>query len=559
MNLHFTHKEKIDKGWSGDLKYRVTDEVGKDYLLRIYPNSDVEKKKLEYDKMLEVSELGVPMCIPLEFGTCVEGPYSIQFWIDGEDAEQLIPLLPETQQYCYGLDAGKALQKIHSIPAPAEQPDWEDRFNRKMDYKIQKYLECPIKYEGGEAFIEYIHANRHLLKDRPQCFQHGDYHIGNMMIDRAGMLQSIDFNRYDFGDPWEEFNRIVCCAQASPWFATGLVDGYFDGQVPEEFWRLLALYISSNCLSSIYWAVPFGQGEVDTMVKQGTEVLQWYEHMKNPVPSWYQREFYLEYVDGIAFRMKQSFDFSFLQKYGKVIKVFDEQDSGNICFGVEKDGQRYFIKFAGAPTACGDGDTVAAVERLKATVPVYQELRHKNLIEYISSEEIGGGFAMVFRWTDARCMGRMYPNDRKRFLELSLAEREDVFREIMEFMTYTASKGYLAVDFYDGSIMYDFEQKKTIICDIDFFRKLPTQNDMGRMWGSSLFMAPEEYQLGADLDEVTNVYTLGAVAFALFSDFDRSQEKWRLSAARYQTVTKATNPDRSKRQQTIRQFMEEWE
>jgi serine/threonine-protein kinase len=257
--------------------------------------------------------------------------------------------------------------------------------------------------------------------------------------------------------------------------------------------------------------------------------------------------------------MKQSFDFSFLQKYGKVFKVFDEQDSGNICFGVENDGQRYFIKFAGAPTACGDGDTVAAVERLKATVPVYQDLRHKNLIEYISSEEIGGGFAMVFRWTDARCMGRMYPNARKRFLELSLAEREDVFREIMEFMTYTASKGYLAVDFYDGSIMYDFEQKKTIICDIDFFRKFPTKNDMGRMWGSSLFMAPEEYQLGADLDEVTNVYTLGAVAFALFSDFDRSQEKWRLSATRYQTVTKATNPDRSKRQQTIRQFMEEWE
>lgn len=29
------------------------------------------------------------------------------------------------------------------------------------------------------------------------------------------------------------------------------------------------------------------------------------------------------------------------------LKVFDDQDSGNICFGTEKDGQRYFIKFAG--------------------------------------------------------------------------------------------------------------------------------------------------------------------------------------------------------------------
>ncbi len=26
-------------------------------------------------------------------------------------------------------------------------------------------------------FIEFLNANRELLKDRPQVFQHGDYHI----------------------------------------------------------------------------------------------------------------------------------------------------------------------------------------------------------------------------------------------------------------------------------------------------------------------------------------------------------------------------------------------
>lgn len=57
------------------------------------------------------------------------------------------------------------------------------------------------------------------------------------MIDRNGKLQIIDFDRYDFGDPWEEFNRIVWCAQKSPLFASGMVNGYFDGDVPPEFWR----------------------------------------------------------------------------------------------------------------------------------------------------------------------------------------------------------------------------------------------------------------------------------------------------------------------------------
>lgn len=285
--MNFVSKEPINKGWSSDKKYCVTDETGTKYLLRISAFSQEEKKRAEFDMMKQVAALGVPMCRPLEFGTCEDGVYSLQSWIDGEDAEDVIPSLSESMQYAYGLEAGRILRKIHSIPAPETQEDWESRFNRKMDYKIQKYSECPIKYENGQAFIDYIDANRYLLKGRPQCYQHGDYHIGNMMIDEKGTLQIIDFNRNDFGDPWEEFNRIVWCAQKAPIFASGMVNGYFDGEVPEEFWRLLALYIASNTLSSVYWAIPFGQGEIDTMLNQAKEVLSWYDNMQNPVPTWY--------------------------------------------------------------------------------------------------------------------------------------------------------------------------------------------------------------------------------------------------------------------------------
>lgn len=150
------------------------------------------------------------------------------------------------------------------------------------------YSECPLKYENGEAFIEFIEANRDLLKNRPQTYQHGDYHVGNLMIDNDGYLVVIDFNRDDYGDPWEEFNRIVWCAQSAPLFATGMVDGYFDGQVPMEFWQLLALYIASNTLSSLPWAIPFGQGEIDVMINQAQDVFNWYDGMKNPVPTWYE-------------------------------------------------------------------------------------------------------------------------------------------------------------------------------------------------------------------------------------------------------------------------------
>ena len=286
--MTYITKEPINKGWSSDKKYCVTDESGTKYLLRVSDASQYDSKKSEFEMMKRVADLGVPMCEPLEFGTGDEGVYSVQSWIDGEDAEVIIPKCSDAEQYAYGLESGRILQKIHSLPAPEPIEDWESRFNRKMDKKIAKYRECPIKYDNGQAFIDYINENRHLLKNRPQTYQHGDYHIGNMMIDRKGKLYVIDFNRNDYGDPWEEFNRIVWCAQKAPAFASGMVDGYFDGEVPHEFWRLLALYISSNTLSSVYWAIPFGQEEIDTMLNQAADVLSWYDGMKNPVPAWYR-------------------------------------------------------------------------------------------------------------------------------------------------------------------------------------------------------------------------------------------------------------------------------
>ena len=109
-----------------------------------------------------------------------------------------------------------------------------------------------------------------------------------MMIGNDKQLYIVDFNRNDFGDPWEEFNRIVWCAQAAPLFATGMVNGYFDNDVPVQFWELLALYISSNTLSSVPWAILFGQSQIQAMINQAKDVLSWYENMTKSIPTWYK-------------------------------------------------------------------------------------------------------------------------------------------------------------------------------------------------------------------------------------------------------------------------------
>ena len=82
---------------------------------------------------------------------------------------------------------------------------------------------------------------------------------------------------------------------------------------------------------------------------------------------------------------------------------------------------------------------------------------------------------------------------------------------------------------------------------------------MERLWGGSRFQAPEEFCKGAVIDEITNVYTLGATAFALFGRYERTREAWELSEELFEVAVKAVSAERSLRQQSIAQFREEWE
>ncbi|SEO80807.1 hypothetical protein [Paenibacillus sp. OV219] len=97
-------------------------------------------------------------------------------------------------------------------------------------------------------------------------------------------------------------------------------------------------------------------------------------------------------IDGVAFELKEEFDFAFLSEYGKVFAVFDQQDSGYLCFGVQADHKKLFLKMAGAATVRSSVSTGAAIARLQSTVSIYEDLRHPSLIHIIENKEIDNGY-----------------------------------------------------------------------------------------------------------------------------------------------------------------------
>jgi aminoglycoside phosphotransferase (APT) family kinase protein len=280
----------IKKGWSDDTKYFVLSKNRKNYQIRISDIKEYDRKKAEFDRIKKIIDVGVDASIPVEFGTCDDTKklYMILTWMEGQDSEIVLPGLDKDMQYRLGKKAGRYLKKIHAIEANQQIESWRGRYKKKFRRKIKNYESCGIKIKDDKKIIDYILNNHEYLEGRPTVLQHGDYHVGNFVINKNIDLKIIDFNRSSYGDPWEEFNRIIFTWKISKEFAKGQIDGYFQNEVPVTFFKLMALYIATNIISSIPWAIPFGQKDVDVMIENSKIILESYNGFETFIPNWYK-------------------------------------------------------------------------------------------------------------------------------------------------------------------------------------------------------------------------------------------------------------------------------
>lgn len=267
---------------------------------------------------------------------------------------------------------------------------------------------------------------------------------------------------------------------------------------------------------------------------------------------------HLEHIDGVPVRLRAPHDLTFLHQWGQVLAAFDDQDSGNLGFRVRsRDGDR-FVKYAGADTVRFTGRAPDAVATLRSAQDAYRDLAHPTLIPLREAGEAGEGYALVFDWFEGACLGRQY-GQRQRLAHLGARRRADVVQQLFDFAVEVAARGWVAVDLYDASLLGDPRTGRLGVCDIDFFRRAPTRNEVGRMWGSARFMAPEEHQRGAVLDEVTQQVALGGLAHTLLGDdITKDPANWRGTPAQYAVAARARQPHRADRWPSVAALADAW-
>lgn len=257
---------------------------------------------------------------------------------------------------------------------------------------------------------------------------------------------------------------------------------------------------------------------------------------------------------------------NFLRSVGTLFAEFGVQDSGNVSYGVQVGEERFFVKTAGSPN---DPRPLlghpARVLLLRTAARLNKSVQHPLLPALHAVIESLDGPLLVFSWRDGELLGvpRELRDDPassfQRFRALPAPVILGCLDAVFDLHVKLAALGWIAGDFYDGSLLYDFESGRLSVLDLDCYRDAPFKNDRGRMFGSSRFMAPEELTLDARIDEQTTVFVMGRTALLFLSDGTPDAEQSRGPKALFDVAVKACAPERQDRFASMAAFFDAWQ
>ncbi len=161
---------------------------------------------------------------------------------------------------------------------------------------------------------------------------------------------------------------------------------------------------------------------------------------------------------------------TYLGQVGSVFAFFDArtQDSGNVSFGVEAGGRRWFVKTAGDPA-----DSQPFLSHEARVALLINAQRFAQAVSHPALRALRGvirsawGPMLVYEWVQGELLNvpaarRDDPESAlQRFRSLPTDELTAAISTILDAHLELCRAGWVACDFYDGSVLYGFAARRT--------------------------------------------------------------------------------------------------
>ncbi|THA57258.1 serine/threonine-protein kinase [Streptomyces sp. A1136] len=247
-----------------------------------------------------------------------------------------------------------------------------------------------------------------------------------------------------------------------------------------------------------------------------------------------------------------------LDRLGTVFRRFDEQDSGCVSYGLLASGRRWFVKTAA---------TAEGTSSLRRAASFHRKVAHPAVVPLVHTFTTDERLVLVYPWVSGEVLyhptrshrgGRAVPGSpmarfRARPLPLVHAALESVLRAHVA----VEEAGFVAVDLYDGCLLYDFDLHRMVLCDLDEYRPGPFVLDADRLPGSTRYMAPEQLVRGSLIDTRATVFTLGRT-LRLLLDAGDEERRWRGNPEQLEVIGRATAGAPERRFPSVGALVDAW-
>ncbi len=204
--------------------------------------------------------------------------------------QDFLKVVPKAWQYATGKRLGRILRTMHEGRlSGTEEQRAKDRHNAFME-RLAEYVGRLPHFKNDRYALDALSSRYDHFSLFKAGMRYGALRHQKIMTSKDGTLFFLPSASYGPGDVCEDFALLeLDSAGLYPLLCVGVIDGYFKGQVPTDFWLHFALY---SALYSLWKCAKNAllDKDLNYWQSQCDRVRYDFNDFRTPIPCWFSSE-----------------------------------------------------------------------------------------------------------------------------------------------------------------------------------------------------------------------------------------------------------------------------
>lgn len=287
------HYKKLKYKYYYGMNYLLTDYNEQLYMLHIDNQLNHHQNGFIWRFLNNIKTINVETPRLLQYGYFNNkiNVYIIFSWVQGQHLSSIISNYSFSTRYHIGYIMGKNLKAIHETPVDEKDFVSFEEINSNKWRKVSAYLNSDFKFPIHNDIVKFITDNFDEIKEFQPAYIHNNFYDENIVLYQRNKLGLINFTKSRVDDPIYDLVKMQIYTNDKSYnFALGVLDGYFDKNIPEEFWKKYAVLTAYSCISMFY-ALSIKEQNSDLYIKNlFADICYQYDNFHSFIPKWYKKD-----------------------------------------------------------------------------------------------------------------------------------------------------------------------------------------------------------------------------------------------------------------------------